>query len=82
MAIYSLTGTQTPHTQSRLLMRAGVVHYTLVSRIGASYSAPFCSKEAGCCGQVTLEPVSNACQEQAGNLVVRLEPSGEPQIGA
>jgi len=62
-------------------MRAGVVHWTLVARIGASYCAPLCGKDAGCCGQVTLQSVSNACQEQAGDLVMGLETSEETQIG-
>jgi len=53
------------------------VQLTLVARIGASYSAPLCGKDAGCCGQ----SVSNACQEQAGNLVMGLETSEETQIG-
>jgi len=36
------------------LLRAGVVHWTLVARIGASYRAPLCDKEAGCCDQMSL----------------------------
>jgi len=65
---------------SRLASR--VVHWTLFARIGASYSAPLCGKDAGCCGQMSLQSVSNACQEQAPILVLGLETSEETQIGA
>jgi len=46
------------------LMRAGVVHWTLVARIGVSYSAALCGKEAGCCGQMSLYCVSDASLKQ------------------
>jgi len=63
------------------LMRAGVVHWTLVAQIGASYSAPLCGKDARCCGQMSLQSVSNACQQVAAILVMGLETSEETQIG-
>jgi len=38
------------------LMKVGIVHWTLVARIGDSYSASLGCKEAGCCGQMTHDP--------------------------